>query len=321
MKAIRVHGPGGPEALSYENVADPVPAAGQALIKIEAIGVNFAERNARLTAKARQEPAVVGGEAAGTIVSINGDSDEFKAGDRVVFNGVQGAYAELIAVPLARLVLIPHNVTSKQAAAVLLQGMTAHYLARTIYPLKAGDSALVHAAAGGVGLLLVQMGKNHGARVIGTVSSEAKAKAARDNGAAETINYVEQDFEPEVKRLTNNEGVNVVYDSVGKDTFLKGFNVLKPRGTLALYGQASGAIEPFDSSILQRGSLFFTRAGLAAYTATRQELLSRSAEVLGWVGSGDLKVHIHGEYALKDAGIAQAALENRETIGKVLLIP
>jgi NADPH2:quinone reductase len=320
MKAIRVHGPGGPEALVYEEVADPVLAAGQALVRVEAIGVNFAERNARLTATAGQQPAVVGGEAAGTVVSVSGPG-EFKAGDRVVFNGVQGAYAELIAVPLGRLIRIPDNVTTKQAAATLLQGMTAHYLACSIYPLKTGDSCLVHAAAGGVGLLLCQIAKMRGARVLGTVSSEAKAQAARANGADEAINYTQQDFEAEVKRLTNNEGVNAVYDSVGKDTFLKGFSCLKPRGTLALYGQASGAIEPFDSSVLQRGSLFFTRAGLATYTATREELVQRASDVLGWVGSGAIKVHIHAEYPLSEAGQAQAAIENRATIGKVLLIP
>ena len=216
---------------------------------------------------------------------------------------------------------IPDGVTTKQAAASLLQGMTAHYLACATYPLGANDSCLVHAAAGGVGLLLCQIASRRGARVIGTVSTEAKAEAARRAGANDVVLYSQVDFEEEVKRLTDGEGVSVVYDSVGQTTFLKGFNCLRPRGMMVLYGQSSGLIGPFDAGVLQRSSLFFARTGLAAYTATREELLERSGDIFGWVGSGALKIHVHAEFPLEDAAKAQAALESRATIGKVLLIP
>jgi NADPH2:quinone reductase len=321
MKAIRVHAAGGPEALSYEDVPDPKAGDGQAVVKVEAIGLNFAEINARKNANTANGPVGIGGEAAGTIVDVGPGVQGFKAGDRVAFNGVPGAYAELVAAPAERLVPVPANLTSKQAAAALLQGMTAHYLACTTYPLKAGDSCLVHAAAGGVGVLLCQMAHNRGARVIGTVSTEAKAQVARDCGADDVVLYSQVDFEDEVKKLTGGSGVNVVYDSVGKTTFTKGFGCLRPRGMMVLYGQSSGPIEAFDASVLQRGSLFFTRTGLANYTLTRDELMQRSGEVFGWVADGSLKLHIHAEFPLKDASKAQAAMEQRETVGKVLLIP
>jgi NADPH2:quinone reductase len=321
MKAIRVHAAGGPEALSYEDVADPKAGDGQAVVKVEAIGLNFAEINARKNANTANGPVGIGGEAAGTIVDVGPGVQGFKAGDRVAFNGVPGAYAELVAAPAERLVPVPASLTSKQAAAVLLQGMTAHYLACTTYPLKSGDSCLVHAAAGGVGVLLCQMAHNRGARVIGTVSTEAKAKVASDCGADDVVLYSQVDFEDEVKKLTGGSGVNVVYDSVGKTTFTKGFGCLRPRGMMVLYGQSSGPIEAFDASVLQRGSLFFTRTGLANYTLTRDELMQRSGEVFGWVADGSLKLHIHAEFPLKDASKAQAAMEQRETVGKVLLIP
>ncbi len=321
MKAIRVHAAGGPEALVYEEVDDPRAAAGQAVVKVEAIGLNFAEINARRNANTTEGPVGIGGEAAGTIVEVGADIQDFKPGDRVAFNGVPGCYAELVSAPAERLIAIPANLTTKQAAAVLLQGMTAHYLACTTYPLASGDTCLVHAAAGGVGLLLCQIASNRGARVIGTVSTDEKAKVAKTSGAHDVVLYADFDFEEEVKRLTDGSGVNVVYDSVGKSTFLKGFNCLRPRGMMVLYGQASGPIDPFDASVLQRGSLVFTRAGLANYTATRDELLQRAGDVFDWVSSGQLKVHIHAEYPLKEASKVQKALESRSTIGKVLLIP
>ena len=321
MKAIRVHAAGGPEALIYEDVDDPKASAGQIVMKVEAIGLNFAEVNARRNANTAQGPVGIGGEAAGTIVEVGADVQGFKTGDRVAFNGVPGAYAEMVAVPAERVIPVPDNLTTKQAAASLLQGMTAHYLACTTYPLKSGDTCLVHAAAGGVGLLLCQIAHNRGARVIGTVSTEEKAKAARESGADDVILYSEVDFEEEVNRLTDGAGVNVVYDSVGQSTFLKGFNCLRPLGMMALYGQASGAIEPFDASIMQRNSLLFTRAGLANYTLTREILLQRAGDIFDWVGNGQLKLHVHAEFPLQEASKAQQALESRATIGKVLLIP
>jgi NADPH2:quinone reductase len=246
----------------------------------------------------------------------------FKMGDRVAFNGVPGAYAEKVVAPAARLVRVPDNVTTKQAAAVLLQGMTAHYLACSTYPLGAHDTCLVHAAAGGVGLLLCQIAQQRGARVIGTVSTEAKARAAREAGASETILYNQVDFAPEVKRLTDGRGVDVIYDSVGKTTFAKGLDCLRPRGMMVVYGQASGPVTPVDTGLLStKGCLYLTRVNLGTYTATRQELEERSGDIFKWVASGQLKVHICSEYPLAEAARAQAALEQRETIGKVLLIP
>ncbi len=322
MKAVRAHAAGGPEVLRYEDVPDPQPAAGQVLVRIEAIGMNFAEVGARRNANVTNGPAPIGGEAAGTIVEVGADVTEFHLGDRVAFNAVPGCYAELVAVPAARAVPIPAGVTTKQAAAALLQGMTAHYLACTIWPLDESDSCLVHAAAGGVGLLLCQMARMRGATVIGTVSTEEKALAAQAAGAHHTILYTDLDFVDEVKRLTDGKGVNVVYDSVGQTTFLKGFDCLKPRGMMVSYGQASGAYEPLDLGVLARnGSLFVTRAGLPAYTATREELLWRANDVFGWIASGQLDVHIFKEFALSEAAQAQEALEHRATIGKVLLIP
>ena len=322
MKAVRVHKAGGPEGLVYENVPDPKAGAGQAVVKIEAIGLNFAEVNQRRNANPAGLPMPIGGEAAGTVAEVGEGVTTFKVGDRVAFNGVPGAYAELVAAPAARLVRIPDNVTTKQAAAALLQGMTAHYLACSTYPLGAHDTCLVHAAAGGVGLLLCQIAKQRGAGVIGTVSTEAKAKAAREAGASEMILYTQIDFAEEVKRLTDGRGVDVVYDSVGQTTFAKGLDCLRPRGMMVVYGQASGPIAPVDSGLLStKGCLYLTRVNLGTYTATRQELEERSGDIFHWVGSGQLKVHIHGEYPLAQADRAQAALEQRETMGKVLLIP
>jgi NADPH:quinone reductase len=322
MKAVRVHKPGGPEGLVYEDVPDPKAGAGQAVIKVEAIGLNFAEVNQRRNANPASLPMPIGGEAAGTIVEVGAGVTQFTVGDRVAFNGVPGAYAEMVAAPAARLVRLPDYVTTKQAAAALLQGMTAHYLACSTYPLGAHDTCLVHAAAGGVGLLLCQIATQRGARVIGTVSTEEKAKAAREAGASEAILYTQLDFAEEVKRLTGDRGVDVVYDSVGQTTFAKGLDCLRPRGMMVVYGQSSGPIAPVDTALLSaKGCAYLTRVNLGTYTATRQELEERAGDVFRWVGSGQLKLHIYGEYPLAEAAKAQAALEHRETIGKVLLIP
>jgi NADPH:quinone reductase len=322
MKAVRVHKPGGPEALIYEDFPDPKAGPGQTVVRIEAAGLNFTEVYTRKGANPAAMPTLMGVEGSGTVVETGPDVTEFKAGDRVAFYGVPGAYAEMALVPAARLIKLPDNVSTKQAAASLLQGMTAHYLACDTFPLKAGQTCLVHAAAGGVGLLLCQIAHERGARVIGTVSTDAKAKAAREAGADEIILYTEVDFEEEVKRLMGGAGLDVVYDSVGQTTFLKGFNCLRPRGMMVLYGMSSGQPDPVDTGLLaQKGSVFLTRATLASYTLTRDELLARSGEVFNWVGSGKLKVRIHAEFALKDVAKAHAALEHRETIGKVLLIP
>jgi len=322
MKAVRVHKPGGPEGLIYEDVPDPKAGTGQAVVKVEAIGLNFAEVNRRRDADPASLPMPIGGEAAGTVVEVGEGVTTFKIGDRVAFNGVPGAYAEKVVAPAARLVRVPDNITTKQAAAVLLQGMTAHYLACSTYPLGAHDTCLVHAAAGGVGLLLCQIAKQRGARVIGTVSTEAKARAAREAGASETILYNQIDFAPEVQRLTDGRGVDVIYDSVGKTTFAKGLDCLRPRGMMVVYGQASGPVTPVDTGLLStKGCLYLTRVNLGTYTATRQELEDRSGDIFKWVASGQLKVHICSEYPLAEAARAQAALEHRETMGKVLLIP
>jgi NADPH2:quinone reductase len=322
MKAVRVHKPGGPEGMVYEEVPDPKAGAGQAVVQIDAIGLNFAEVNRRRNAPPASLPMPLGGEAAGTVVEVGEGVLEVKAGDRVAFTGVPGAYAEQVAAPVARLVRIPDNVTTKQAAASLLQGMTAHYLACSTYPLGAHDRCLVHAAAGGVGLLLCQLANQRGAHVIGTVSTDEKARAARDAGAREAILYTQVDFAEEVKRLTDGRGVNVVYDSVGQTTFAKSLDCLCARGMMVVYGQASGPIEPVDTGLLSdKGCLYLTRVNLGTYTATRQELEERSGDIFGWVGSGQLKIHVFGEYPLAEAAKAQAALEHRETIGKVLLIP
>ena len=322
MKAVRVHKAGGPEGMVYEDVPDPKAGAGQVVVKVEAIGLNFAEVNRRRDADPASLPMPLGGEAAGTVAEVGTGVTTFKVGDRVAFNGVPGAYAELVAAPAARLVRIPDNVTTKQAAAVLLQGMTAHYLACSTYPLGAHDTCLVHAAAGGVGLLLCQIAKQRGARVIGTVSTEKKAKAAQEAGASETVLYTQMDFAEEAKRLTDGRGVDVVYDSVGKTTFAKGLDCLRPRGMMVVYGQASGPISPIDTGLLStKGCLYLTRVNLGTYTATRQELDERSGDIFDWVASGRLKVYICGEYPLAEAAKAQAALEHRETIGKVLLVP
>lgn len=323
MKAIRVHAHGGPDVLVLSDVPDPAPGAGEALIAIEAIGVNFIETYFRTGAyKPASLPFTPGGEAAGVVLAVGDGVTSVAPGDRVVSWSVPGAYAERAAVPAARLVTIPDGVSTRLAAAAMLQGMTAHYLACATYPLKPGDSCLVHAAAGGVGLLLCQIAKKRDARVIGTVSTAAKAALARAAGADDVILYTETDFVAETRRLTGGAGVNVVYDSVGRTTFEKGFDALARRGMMVLFGQSSGAVTPFDPQMLnQKGSLFVTRPTLGAYSATREELLERSGDVLSWIADGTLSVRIDREVPLARAADAHRALEGRETTGKVLLLP
>ena len=322
MKAIRVHAPGGPEALRYEDVAQPSPAAGQVLVKVEAAGVNYIDVYQRNGLYKVATPFTLGQEAAGVVSAVGAGVTDPKVGDRVVYASILGAYAEYAVVPADRVVVLPEGVTTRQAAAVMVQGMTAHYLACTTYPLKTGDTCLVHAAAGGVGLLLCQVASRRGARVIGTVSTREKAALAREAGARDVILYTEQDFETEVKRLTNGLGLQVVYDSVGKTTFDMGLNCLTRRGMMVLYGQSSGPIGSFDPQVLmQKGSLFLTRPTIAHYIATRAELVTRAGEVLSWLKSGTLKVRIEHEFSLAEAAEAHRALEARKTTGKLLLIP
>src|SRR5213593_574205 len=322
MKAIRVHTPGGPEALRYEEIERAAPGPSQVLVKIEAAGVNFIDIYQRTGHYKVPLPVTLGQEAAGTVSAVGPGVAEPKVGERVAYASLLGAYAEYAVVPADRVVVLPDGVSTKQGAAVMLQGMTAHYLATSTYALKPGDACLVHAAAGGVGLLLCQIAKLRGARVLGTVSTRDKAALARGAGADEVILYTEQDFEAEVKRLTSGAGLQVVYDSVGKTTFEKGLNCLARRGMMVLYGQSSGPVGPFDPQVLsQKGSLFLTRPTLAHYIATRAELLARAGDVLGWVKNGKLKVRIDRELPLAQAAEAQRLLEGRKTTGKVLLTP
>jgi NADPH:quinone reductase len=322
MKAIQVQKTGGPEALTLVDLPVPKPKPNEAVVKIAAIGVNFIDVYFREGRYPAPLPFVDGQEAAGTVTDVGSNVTTVKPGDRVAYTGVMGAYAEYAAVPADRLVHVPDKITDQQAAAAMLQGMTAHYLVNSTYPLKKGETALIHAAAGGVGLLLVQMAKNIGARAIGTVGTEEKAKLAREAGADEVIVYTQQDFEVETKRLTENKGVHVVYDGVGKSTFEKGLNVLRPRGYMVLFGGASGAVPPFDPIALsQKGSLFLTRPSLVHYIATREELEQRSNDVLGSVAAGKLKLRIGHVYKLQEVQQAHRDLEGRKTTGKILLEP
>jgi NADPH:quinone reductase len=322
MKAIRVKALGGPEVLTLEDIPDPKPAPGEAVVKLEAAGLNYIDVYYRTGLYKTQLPITLGVEGGGVVTEVGPNVTEVKVGDRVAYSGVLGSYAQFAAVPAARLVKLPEGLDGKAGAAAMLQGMTAHYLSHATYPLKPGDWCLVHAAAGGVGLLLCQMAKMRGARVIGTVSTEAKAKLAREAGADEVILYTKQDFEAEVKRITGGAGVPVVYDSVGKTTFDKSLNCLAPRGVMALYGQSSGPVPPLDPAILnQKGSLFLTRPSLVHHTSTREELLQRSGDVLGWIKAGKLKLRIDLTLPLAQAADAHRQLEGRQTTGKVLLIP
>ena len=321
MNAIQIQSTGGPEVLQLAELEIPVPGPGQVLIRVEAIGVNFIEIYFRKGTYKATLPLIPGSEAAGTVEDLGSGVTGFKPGDLVASVGVLGSYAEYALVPASQLVKVPDGLTPEQAAAAMLQGMTAHYLATSTYPLKAGDTALVHAGAGGVGLLLTQMASRIGARVITTVSTKEKAELSREAGAAEVILYSEQDFVAEVKKITG-KGVDVVYDSVGKTTFEGSLNCLRPRGLLALFGGSSGPVPPFDLIQLSgKGSLFVTRPTLWHYVATRQELEWRASEVLGWVAKGDLKLRMEHMFPLAEAGQAQRDMENRRTTGKILLEP
>ena len=323
MKAIQVKQVGGPEAMEVVEMPVPQPKASEVVVKLAASGVNFVDvyfREGRYKAPAL--PFVLGQEGAGVVIDVGAEAKSVRVGDRVAWTGVLGAYAEYAAVPADRLVPIPQAVSDQQAAAAMLQGMTAHYVSHDTYPLKQGETALIHAAAGGVGLLLVQMAHNIGARVIATVSTEEKAKLARAAGAHEVILYTHADFEAETKRLTDGKGVNVVYDSVGKTTFEKGLNVLRPRGMMVLFGGSSGAVPLFDPVLLsQKGSLYLTRPSLVNYIATREELVARSGAVFSMIATGKLKLRIAHSYALAEVQCAHRDLEGRKTTGKLLLMP
>ena len=322
MKSVSVHQYGGPEVLKYEDVPVPEPKEGEARVKIETIGVNFVDIYHRIGRYQGALPLTLGQEAAGTVDAVGTNVKDIKPGDRVAYAGVQGAYAEYAIVPAWRLVPIPAGVDSQKATAAMLQGMTAHYLALSTYPLKEGETALVHAAGGGTGQLLIQVAKRRGARVLGTASTEEKARLAREAGADEVILYTQTDFEAEVKRLTNNAGVDVVYDSVGKDTFDKSLNCLRRRGYMVLYGASSGAVPPMDPQTLNaKGSLYLTRPFLAHYTADRAELLARANDVFNWIAAGNLKVRIDKSFPLAEAAEAHRYLEGRQSKGKILLIP
>ncbi len=321
MLAMRVHQYGGPEVLRLDELETPVPGPGEARVRIEAAGLNFIDIYHRTGQYRSSLPLTLGQEAAGVIEAVGPGVTEVRVGDRVVFASVQGTYATHAIAPAWRLVRLPDGVDTQTAAAAHLQGLTAHYLTRSTYPLRPGETALIHAAAGGLGQLSVQMAKLSGARVIGTVSTEAKAVIARECGADEVILYSQVDFEAETKRLTGSRGVEVVYDSVGKDTFDKGLNCLRTRGTMVLCGQSSGAVAPLDPQLLNaKGSLFLTRPTLAHYTATREELLGRATELYHWIAAGDLKVRIDKTFPLAQAADAQRYLESRRAMGKVLLV-
>lgn len=322
MKAIRVESYGGPDQLVHTDIDKPVPLPNEALVKINAIGVNFIDVYHRMGLYPLPLPFTPGSEAAGTVESVGSEVGDIAVGDRVAYAMSVGSYAEYAAVPAARLVKMPEGVDAQTGAAAMLQGMTAHYLSTSTYPLKSGDTALVHAAAGGVGLLLIQMAKRAGARVFGTVSTQEKARLAREAGADEVILYTEQDFQQEVRRMTDGKGVQVVYDSVGKTTFMKSLDSLAPRGLLALFGQSSGSVPPFDAALLaQKGSLYLTRPSLAQYVLTREELLWRAGDVLNRITTGELKLRIEKTFPLSEASEAHRQLEGRATTGKILLLP
>ena len=322
MQAIRITETGGPEVLVYASVATPSPKAGEALIAVEAIGVNFIDVYVREGRYASSLPSTPGQEAAGTVVAVGDGVTSVKVGDRVAWCGVLGCYAEFAVAPASQLVAIPDGITSPQAAAAMLQGMTAHYLSHTTYPIKSGDEVLIHAGAGGTGLLLTQMAKMLGARVFTTVSTEEKAALSRAAGADETILYTQVDFSTEIKRLAGGNGLPVVYDSVGKSTFEGSLSCLKPRGIMVLFGGASGAVPPFDLiRLATMGSLYMTRPTLKDYIASPKELATRAGDVFRWIADGSLKLRIEHVYPLKDAAEAHRDLESRKTTGKVMLTP
>jgi NADPH2:quinone reductase len=329
MKAVRVHELGGPDVLRYDEVPDPNPKAGEVLVKIAAAGVNYLDIYYRSGFHwgghhSRPLPYIPGAEAAGTIVALGPGVTNVKIGDRVAYgisNGY-GSYAELYAVPAWHLYKIPATVDFESAAAIMLQGMTAHYLTHSTYSVKPDDTVLVHAAAGGTGLLLIQLAKMHGARVFGTVSTAEKAELARSAGADATINYTAQDFVLEVRRLTNGKGVNVVYDSVGKETFEQSLDCLAPLGSLVIFGQASGPVPPFDTAVLNaKGSLTLARPSLTHNVASQADVFRRAGDLFNWLVHGKLAVKIGRTYRLSQAADAQRELESRKSVGKILLVP
>ena len=322
MKAAVYYQTGPPDVFRYEDVPEPAPKPGEVLVKVEAAGVNYIDVYFRTGAYKTEFPLTLGQEAGGRVVAVGAGVTEVRAGDPVAYAGVAGAYAQYAAVPASRLVVLPARVTPRQGAAAMLQGMTAHYLACSTYPLSSRDTCLVHAGAGGVGLLLCQIARMRGARVIATVSSEEKAGLAREAGAHEVVLYTVQDFEAEVKRITGGKGVQVVYDSVGRSTFDKGLDCLAPRGMMVLFGQSSGPVAPLDPQVLsQKGALYLTRPTLYQYAATREELQARAGELLGWIGDGKLRLRMEHVFPLAEAAEAHRALEERRTTGKALLIP
>ncbi len=322
MKVIRVHEYGGPEVLRYEDVPLPEPGPGQVRVKIEAVGVNFIDIYHRTGLYPNPLPFTLGIEGAGIVEAVGPEVTDVRVGDRVAYALVLGAYAERALVPAWKLVPLPEAIDFPTAAAAMVQGLTAHYLTHSTYPLKPGDTVLVHAAAGGTGLLIVQMAKLRGARVIGTVSTEEKAQRAREVGADEVILYTRQDFEAEVKRLTERRGVDVVYDSVGQATFEKSLNCVRPRGLLVLFGQASGPVPPIDPLVLSaKGSLFLTRPHLSHYVATREELLERAHALFRWIQGGQIRLHIERVFPLAEAAEAHRVLVGRTSMGKLLLVP
>jgi len=322
MKAIQVKETGGPEQMQVVDIPTPQPGPKEALVKIAASGVNFIDVYFRMGLYKADLPFTLGNEAAGVVQAVGAEVTEVRPGDRVAYATARGSYAEYAVAPAWQLVKLPDHVDMNSAAAAMLQGMTAHYLTHSTFPLKAGQTCLVHAAAGGAGRLIVQMAKMRGARVLGTTSTEAKAALAREAGIDEVIFYTKQDFEAEVKRLTGGQGVDVVYDSVGAPTYMQGLNCLRPRGMMVLFGQSGGKVPPLDPAILNtKGSLFLTRPSLFAYCSTREELSWRAGDVLQWVASGKLKLAIDRVYPLAQAAQAHRDLESRATAGKLLLVP
>jgi NADPH2:quinone reductase len=322
MKAVRVHKYGGAEVLTHDGIAVPEPKAGDARVKIEASGVNYIDIYQRTGLYPLKTPFTLGMEGAGVVDAVGAGVTEVSIGDRVAYAMVPGSYAEYAIVPAARLVPLPSSIDAKAAAALMLQGMTAHYLTHSTYALKPGETALVHAAAGGVGLLLIQIAKMLGAAVIGTVGTEAKAALAREAGVDYIILYTQSDFLAEVKKITGGRGVHVVYDSVGATTFEKSLDCLRPRGYLALFGQSSGAVPPFDpGKLAAKGSLFLTRPSLVHYTLNRAELLERAGALFNWTASGKLKLRIEKTFPLAQAAEAHQQLEERKSAGKLILLP
>ncbi len=322
MHAIWIEKPGGPEVLSFRECAQPRPNSGEALVKISAIGVNFIDVYYRTGLYAAEYPLIPGMEAAGVVEAVGPGVTELKVGDRVAYAYSHlGSYAEYAVLPASKLVPVPDDIDDRSAAAALLQGMTAHYLTHSTYPIQAGDTVLVHAAAGGVGSLLTQVARQLGAHVIGTASTEEKAQLAYEAGANEVILYTQVDFEDEVRRLTNGEGVAAVYDNVGRTTFEKSLNCLRRCGYMVLYGQSSGLVPSFEPGRLGRKSLFLTRPMLFDYISDRESLLARARDVLGWVATGKLRLHIWRTYPLAEAAQAHRDLESRATMGKLLLLP